>query len=135
MTTGTVTILDHDPTALETWRLTHFGDVADAGDGADLNDYDHDGIVNLLEFAFGLDPKQNSAGQLPQVQRVGGNYVMTFTQPVGVGGITYGAEWSPSLLPGSWTAIPDAPSGNQHTFSIPADSAPRRFMRLKVTRP
>ena len=135
ITTCTVTILNDDHTALETWRLTHFNSIADLGDGADLNDYDHDGIVNLLEYAFGLDPKQNSAGQLPQIQRVGGSYVMTFAQPAGVGGITYGAEWSPSLLPGSWTAIPDAPSGNQHTFSMPAGTAPRRFMRLKVTRP
>ncbi|MCX6865187.1 MAG: hypothetical protein NTV46_03020, partial [Verrucomicrobia bacterium] len=66
-------------------------------------------------------------------QRIGDNLVMRFTQPAGVTGITYGAEWSKTLLPDSWTDIPDTGSGTEHIFSVPAATAPRLFMRLKVT--
>ncbi len=105
-------------TGLENWRQIYFGSIANSGNGADLSDTDRDGIGNLLEFDFGLNPTQNSAGQLPRPQKVGGNFVASFTQPAGVSGITYGAEWSTTLLNGSWTPIPDTGAGSTHTFSI-----------------
>jgi hypothetical protein len=125
--------------ALPTWRLAHFGSGIDSGDGADLNDFDQDGLPNLLEFAFGLDPKRNSAGQIPAPQWVGGDLVISFTQPAGVSGISYGAEWSETLEPGSWTAVPD--TGNpgasppQHNFSVPVGTKAGVYLRLKVTSP
>jgi hypothetical protein len=120
---------------LQSWRQTHFGAYDNAGDGADLNDFEHDGIPNLLEFAFGLDPKQNSAGQIPQPQRSGNNFTITFTKPSTVSGVTYGAEWSSTLLPGSWTSIPNSSTPPQHTFSVPMESKTSLFMRLKVSTP
>ena len=133
----------HEPdgvlTALESWRLSYFGTPANSGNGADSNDFEKDGIANLIEFAFGLHPKQSSAGQLPRPQKVGGNFVVSFTQPAGVSGITYGAEWSTTMQPGSWTNITD--TGNtgasppQHTFSVLTAARPELFMRLKVTSP
>ncbi len=122
-------------TALQTWRQTWFGSPDNSGDGADLNDYDKDGLPNLIEFAFGLNPKQNSAGLLPRPQRSGPNFVITFTQPPGVSGITYGAEWSETLLPGSWTAVADTGTSPQHTFSVPIGTKTKLYMRLKVTSP
>ena len=121
--------------ALGNWRLTWFGNKNNSGDGADSNDYDHDGISNLLEFAFGLDPTRNSSGLLPQWQKSGANHSVTFTQPDGVTGITYGAEWSSTLLPASWTDIPDTGVAPQHTFSIPAGADPKLFLRLRATVP
>jgi hypothetical protein len=79
---------------LQAWRLTNFGSIDNTGDGADLNDFDKDGLVNLVEFAFGLNPKQISAALLPSPQQSGNNFIVTFSQPSGVSGITYGAEWS-----------------------------------------
>ncbi|MCC5806246.1 MAG: PKD domain-containing protein [Opitutales bacterium] len=38
------------------WRLTHFGDSADAGDAADLANPADDGLPNLLKFALDMDP-------------------------------------------------------------------------------
>jgi alpha-tubulin suppressor-like RCC1 family protein len=96
-------------------------------------DSDHDGISDLIEYAFGLHSNPNGTAQLPQPQRIGDNLVMRFTQPAGVTGITYGAEWSKTLLPDSWTDIPDTGTGTEHIFSVPAATAPRLFMRLKVT--
>ena len=92
-----------------------------------------DPAAALITRAFGLDALD--AGPLPQAQRVGDNYVIAFTQPAGVTGITYGAEWSANLLPGSWTDIPDSGTGDQHIFSLPVEAAPQRFIRLKVTGP
>jgi hypothetical protein len=42
------------------WRRLRFGDITNAGDGADAADFDQDGNSNLLEYATRMDPK--SAG-------------------------------------------------------------------------
>jgi len=118
---------------LEGWRQTHFGSIANSGDGADSNDFDKDGLPNIVEFAFGFDPKQNSAGLLPAPQISGNNFVISFTQPAGVSGILYGAEWSTTLLPGSWVPIVDTAEPPQHLFSVAFDTKPKLYLRLKVT--
>jgi alpha-tubulin suppressor-like RCC1 family protein len=100
----------------------------------DPGDSDHDGIPNLIEYALGLDPAANSAGQVPQPARSGKLLVIRFTQPAGVSGITYGAQWSTDMAPGNWTDVPDGGSGAEHVFSVPAGDS-RRFLRLKVTSP
>ncbi len=122
-------------TPLELWRLTNFGSPDNTGAGADLNDIEKDGVVNLVEFALGLNPKQNSAGSLPQAQRIGGNLVMNVTQPAGVSGITYGAEWSPTMAAGTWLPVADTGTGNQHTFSVPMGINKRIFMHFRVSSP
>ncbi len=122
-----------EPAAIEVWRAENFGmAAASAADAAYCADCDHDGIPNLVEYAFGLDPNANSAGELPQAHRVGDRIVLKFNTPQGVSGIGYGAEWSPNLQPTSWTELPDSGSGDQHIFSMPVDAAPRLFLRLKV---
>lgn len=120
---------------LEAWRSTWFGSTLNSGNGADLNDYDKDGLVNLVEYAFGLNPTQNSAGQLPQPQVIGSNLVVSFTNPAGVAGITYGAESSSTLAPGSWTAIPDTGTSGLHVFSVPLGTHAALFGRLKISSP
>lgn len=60
---------------------------------------------------------------------------MSFTQPDGVSGVTYGAEWSTSLTTGSWTSIPDTGSGGTHLFSVPTTGQDRIFLRYRVTTP
>ena len=123
------------PPEIEAWRQTHFGSIENSGDGADLNDYDHDGLVNLTEFAFGFNPKVSGDGQLPVGQIIGGNFVVYFNQPPSVSGITYGAEWSTALLPATWTVIPDTGIPPQHAFSVPIDSNKRMFMRFRISNP
>ena len=102
--------------------------------GAALGDSDQDGIANLIEYAFGLSGA-NSSTRLPQPQRAGDSLEIRFTEPAGVTGISYGAEWSATLQPGSWTDIPDTGSGTGHVFRVPAATAPNLFLRLKVTQP
>lgn len=130
--TTTVTLHNANLAPLDAWRLNHFGSVANSGDGADLNDFDHDGLVNLLEYGFGLDPETPSAGPVPQPQREGGEYVVEFD---GVAGVTYGAEWSASLETGSWQAMADTGSGNHHRFAVTTTGRPVIFVRLRVGNP
>jgi hypothetical protein len=122
-------------TAIQSWRLQYFGTAAGVGDAADDFDFDHDGLVNLVEFAFGLNPKEGSSLMLPQPTLVEGGFGATFSQPNGVSGVTYRAEWSPDLAPGSWTPVADTGSGTVHTFNVNTANHPAGFMRFIVTMP
>ena len=134
-TTKTYTLnVTRDPiTSLQAWRLTWFGTFDNTGNAADDCDFDQDGLVNLLEYAFDLNPKAGSSCQIPQCHWAGGNYVMSLATPTGVSGITYGADWSATLAPNDWHALPDTGTGGQHVFSMPASGLPRIFMRWSVT--
>lgn len=115
------------------WRQRHFASSANSGAGADANDHDKDGVANLMEYAFGLDPTATVSRQLPACQRNGANYGMTFTEPSGITGIVYGAEWSATMASGDWHAVPDTGSGANHVFSVPVGSQARLFMRLIIS--
>jgi hypothetical protein len=121
--------------ALADWRQAHFGSALNSGDGADENDHDKDGIANLIEFAFGLDPKQNSAGQLPVAERIGDQFAIRFTPSAGIAGILHGAEWSSTLQPDSWLPVANTGELPEHAFSVSMDGKPRFFLRLKATAP
>jgi hypothetical protein len=118
---------------LANWRQAHFGSDSNSGDGSDENDYDKDGIANLIEFAFGLDPKQNSVGQLPVSERIGEQFAIRFTPPAGIAGILYGAEWSSTLQPDSWLPVTNTGELPEHAFSMPVTDKPQLFLRLKAT--
>lgn len=132
---GTPFVLPVPQMTLEMWRQNYFGTTENTGNAADAFDFDKDGLANLIEFAFGLNPTQNSAGLLPQPQNAGATMVTAFDQPAGITGITYTAEKSATLLPGSWTPIADTGAGSQHIFSVPVIPGEKMFVRLKVTNP
>ena len=121
------------PLSLSEWREQNFESLANSGDGEDP---DFDGLENLVEFAFGLDPNLFDGAELPRAVLVDGVLGVSFAEPVenDVGEITYGAEWSSDLNDGSWNAIDDFGSGSVHTFAIPIDGRPRIFFRLTVGR-
>jgi hypothetical protein len=121
--------------SLADWRQAHFGSTSSSGDGADENDHDRDGIADLIEFAFGLDPKQNSAGQLPVAERIGDQLTIRFTAPEEITGILHGAEWSSTLQPDSWLPVANTGELPEHVFSVPANDKSRLFLRLKATAP
>jgi hypothetical protein len=98
-------------------------------------DPDMDGLKNIIEFAFGLNPKSGVSLQVPQAQRIGVDFGVTFTEPARITGVTYGAEWSTTMTAGSWLSMTDTGSGGTHTFSVPTSSHSEMFMRLKVTGP
>jgi hypothetical protein len=122
-------------TALEAWRQLNFGNSANTGDAANDFDFDKDGLVNLVEFAFGLDPKSNSAHQMPQAQRVGNELVITFTPPPGASGIIYGAEASATMAASDWEPVTNTGTIPQKVFRIAIGPEKTKFMRLIVSEP
>jgi len=120
-------------TPLEQWRQSYFGISTNTGNAADSFDFDQDGVPNLIEFAFGLDPKNAASLQLPQAQITGGSLVITFIQPSGVSGITYRAESGTDLV--TWQPVGDTGQGTAHRFSVPTGSNKQMCMRLAVTGP
>ena len=95
-------------------------------------DHDLDGIRNGIEYAFGLNPTVFTLpGALPQPVPAGATLTTSYTQPAGVTGVTYGAEWSRNLT--TWTAIPDTGSGSTHTFTLNVIGEPKVFLRHTVT--
>jgi len=121
------------PAALMAWRLENFGDMG-VGDplASDCGDCDGDGIPNLVEYAFGFDPRAHCGGKLPEPRRNGTRIELRFSLAPSAPDIDCGAEWSPDLSPGSWRNVPDSGSGDEHIFSQPMDTAPSQFMRLRV---
>ena len=115
-----------------TWRTASFGAAASTLVSGDDQDPDGDGLSNLIEYAFGLDPNRSDAAALPQPSRSGSEMIYEFTHPEGQEDMLYGVEWSPSLASGSWTAIPDTGGGTYHRFALPTTSKARVFMRWTV---
>jgi uncharacterized delta-60 repeat protein len=128
---ATVPLLGSPPDAFEAWRLQFFGVPTSTGDAADNADPDHDGLTNLVEFAFGLSPVDRLSNSLPSFVRSGNTFTATFTVPPGTEELIHQAEWSATLLPNSWTAIPDTGTGNTRVFTVPA-TLPRIFTRFVV---
>jgi len=127
-----------------TWRATHFttGELADISVSGPNADPDHDGIVNLIEFALGGLPKDGGSRPAPATsyETTGGERYLTLavTKPSGVGGFNYVIKVSSDLK--NWS------SGTPHTTTLtddttvlkvrdntPAGSGTNRFIRLEVT--
>ena len=119
--------------ALQAWRQLNFGTTSNTGLAADTADADLDGVTNVVEFAFGLNPNSAASMQLPQGVVSNGNFVLGFTQPAGVGGVTYGVDWSPNPAPGPWNPVTDTGVLPAHLFSVPTNGNPNIYMRLKVS--
>lgn len=121
--------------AIQGWRMHWFGTYANEGNAADDFDFDHDGVSNLLEFAFGLDPTLGSSCQIPKGRWINGQLVFVIDSfRIDNEELIYGAEWSATMKTGDWHDIPDSdPDVFLHEFIVPNDVGPRGFVRFKVT--
>jgi glycosidase len=137
-------------TPVEQWRQANFGTIDPndpvAGNNADP---DHDGIINLLEYAFGMNPNAADPSLAPAVGRTavsGTQYLtITFRQLHSANGITYTVQESPDLA--AWSPI----DPNANLVSGPIDqfdgtdlytirgniplTSPSAFLRLQITVP
>lgn len=93
---------------VDVWRTAYFTNLSDpaiSGDGADP---DHDGIPNLLEYAFGLDPTNALRTGLPYgeiLTQNGTNYFALVYQRIKEpSGLVFTVETSPDLK--NWTSGP-----------------------------
>ena len=76
----------------------------------------------------------SDAAALPAWQVDDDDYVLTFARPANVSGITYIAESSPSLMPGSWMPVANGGTANSFIFVATA-TRPRLYLRVRVTVP
>jgi probable HAF family extracellular repeat protein len=120
------------------WQQIWFGDPASASAALNADPY-HTGVQNIQVLAYlgpYQDPSTASPAQLPQVQMGGGNLFYSFTEPGGVSGITYGTQWSATMQPNDWHAVPDTgdPTATPptHIFSMPMTGT-QLYMRLTLT--
>ncbi|MDB4673581.1 endonuclease, partial [Verrucomicrobiales bacterium] len=115
---------------LDLWEWQKLGTDSEAGNG----DADNDGVVNLLEFAFGMDPRVGDPEKLPRLE----NGVLTFRQASEASALDFIPEVSSSLEPGSWDAHPlgrvGLDSDGVRTMSIPiGELVGRRYFRVRVS--
>lgn len=99
-------------------------------------DDDGDGIRNIVEFAFGMNPRSNiDTWRMPRIDLVGQRLRLRVTEPQGVGGIVYGAQWTEDLS--SWFDMPDSGVGTYHEFLTPRQlvGAPNLFVRWVIRTP
>jgi hypothetical protein len=143
-------------TAAEQWRQTYFGSPLNSGDGADNNDFDKDGQVNLLERAFKTIPNDSSSVYLPTqsvVTDTGINYLaITYRQLTGgtgtngvdytMDGMKYTVEYDADLAApwstGGITVVSvSAPVSGVETVTVRLNTAmsaaSTQFIRLAVT--
>lgn len=134
-----VLTIHHTPT--DHWRLVHFGANANtAAISGDLANPSGDGVVNLLKYAFGLDPALSGNSGLPVLANDGAYLTLTYTRVIADSDITYQAQWADDLHTWSTSGITeeilsDDGITRQIKAKIPLNSAPHRFLRLNITRP
>jgi pectin methylesterase-like acyl-CoA thioesterase len=129
------------------WADGYFGATA-ATDGAPGTDFDHDGIVNRLEFFLGSNPKiQDAASILPTAAKStsGPNaLIFVFRRNKTADAVVWSVE-SNSDLGGVWnTAVNDVNGVTIHTITDPGSgdldlitvtiptAEPRVFARLRI---
>ncbi len=98
-----------------------------------LDDFDHDGIPELLEMAFGLNPKQPDT--LPPAVNEGGYLTITITKHSGV---TYEVQTAatpdaPAFSPATTTVLINDATTLKVRDNFPLATSPARYLRAKVT--
>ena len=140
------------PTPYEAWQSGYFtaAELGNAAVSGDLADPDGDGVVNLLEYALGLNPRAAGVSGLPTsgVSTVNGSryLTLTYTQVIAATDIVYTPQVSGDLATwsagtGNVVAVSTTNNADGATQTVVVrdatalGSGARRFMRLLVTRP
>lgn len=97
------------------------------------DDFDKDGLSNLLEYAMGLDPKVESqpAGTLV-------NGLLSYPKGADAfanGDVTWKIQTSTTLAPGSWQDVTETENNTSISFqlTVPPPAPGKIFARLEVT--
>jgi hypothetical protein len=123
------------------WKLLKFGTVENSGNAADTADPDGDGLVNLAEYALGLNP--GLFDSTPGVITLNGSvleYRYSRSMSARNSGVIYLAEWSDTLASNDWSTanvtetILSTLGDREEVRASVAISGSKRFMRLRIFR-
>ena len=117
---------------LDSWEFIYWPTVA--GHSA-ADDFDKDGVSEILEEAFGLNPTLPDADRLPPAVNEGGYLTITLTKHPGV---VYevqsaGSVDASAFSPTTTTLLQNDVATLKVRDNIPIGTPPARFLRVKVT--
>jgi subtilisin family serine protease len=116
-------------TAFQDWKNSNLGSIATP----DLGDSDNDGISNLLEYAFNLDPNVRNVNGSSLMTTTDTNLTLTYTRARN--DLTYSVEVSTDLKNWSTLGVDQGVIGPTVTASVPVGIDNRKFLRLRVSAP
>ena len=128
------------PTTFANWRQGFFttAELANPAISGDSADPDSDGLANLLEYAFHLDPKQPSSANRPYSDIDATYFSLIYTKALAPTDLTYTIEESSDLI--NWSAVVPtnltlADNGIIRTVKaqVPIMGAQKMELRLRVT--
>lgn len=130
----------HYLSPMQDWRQTHFGTTAGDGEAGDLQDPDHDGVPNVVEYGLHRNPKAHDASSPLLFAKDAGTISITyFRDKAALAEMTFQLEHSDTLADGSWstsevqeTVAVDGEVQEIHA-TVPRGSGGNRFVRLRVT--
>jgi hypothetical protein len=126
------------------WAATASHGLTAGVNSAEMNDPDGDGIPNMLEFALGGRPMENSRTILPILSQIGSSWYLEYSRSdLSQLSTTQVVEYSSDLKVWTQISIPmttnsavvvnaSSPS-DTITVAIPAVAGKPTFARLKVT--
>ena len=123
------------------WRQQFFNTTANTNNAADNADPDGDGIANVMERFFGLNPiVADPSSAVPAAAMLGTNLTMTYTHSLMATDLFYQVQWSSDLLGWLTNSVTDLgvyTNGNHEVRqgSVPASTGNPLFMRVQVTTP
>lgn len=135
------------PPGIVGWRYTHFGaaglNPTVANGAADAANPTSDGFNNLLKYALGMDPAVRYSHDSPlapagAIQSFSGTRYLTLTFDGTASDLIYAVDFSGDLS--TWQTLynssgTSAPGNVMVQDNQPAATAPRRFVRLRITGP
>ena len=146
------------PSPIAQWRQAFWGTTDGTGFAADDADPEGDGLRNLAEYGLGGDPLVPDRAPVPQGGAVNGFLALTFTRNPANTDISLTVQ-ATADLEGPWTDLAQSVNGGEMTpvvagavvqesgtgairyvevrdiFPLGDPARPRRFMRLRITRP
>ncbi len=122
----------------EEWRLQHFGITENTGDAADDADPDADGVINILERAFGGDPKVPEANLMPYLDETLSPLALVYRRALAASDLEYRVVESSDLTSpwqtaeGSSEILKDDGMVQWIRFVRPMGAGEVLFLRLQV---
>jgi Glycosyl hydrolase catalytic core/Ricin-type beta-trefoil lectin domain-like/Concanavalin A-like lectin/glucanases superfamily/Bacterial Ig-like domain (group 2) len=128
------------PSIATGWRQQWFSTSANTGNAADTADPDTDGVINVLERAFDLNPTVTDTSGWPTGALNGDNFTLTYRKSLAATDLNLQVVRSFDLINWSATSINDVPVSTNGTTetreaSVPIASGNPQFLRLQVTAP